>query len=182
MITQGLCEARSEIISIYQHGWEEGGMIWNESVTPARRIHLLLEKLRFNFAFWLLHWKNSILCYDTYVYFFILFHREQRKRLYESVLFSISRQGLKAQYLTPPPLHPTLTVVAPTGGCSRRHTRWNRGHGYGRERWELLGRAAERLRCDEEPGSTFQRPSLRGAQWQRWGLKTRRCAFTQSEL
>lgn len=60
-----------------------------------------------------------------------------------------------------------LTSLAPTGGCSGRHTRWDRGHGDGGQRRELLCRAAERLRCDEEPGSAFQRPPLRGPQWQR---------------
>lgn len=48
MITQGLCEVKSEIKSIYQHNLEEGGMTLNKSVTLARRIHLS-EKLRFDF-------------------------------------------------------------------------------------------------------------------------------------
>lgn len=54
-----------------------------------------------------------------------------------------------------------------TGGRSGRHTRRHRCHGDGGQRRELLRRAAERLRCDEEPGGALQRPSLRGPQRKR---------------
>lgn len=61
-----------------------------------------------------------------------------------------------------------LPYVSLAGGCPGRHTRRDRCHRHGGQRRELLRWAAERLRCDEEPSSTLQRPALCGPQWPRW--------------
>lgn len=55
-----------------------------------------------------------------------------------------------------------------TGRSARRCSRRDSGHRDGRERRELLCRAAERLRRDEEPSGPLQRPALRGQERTRW--------------
>lgn len=54
-------------------------------------------------------------------------------------------------------------------GCgSWWRPRRDSGHRDGRKRRELLGRAEERLGCNEEPGGSLQRPALRGQERTRW--------------
>lgn len=53
------------------------------------------------------------------------------------------------------------------GRGSGRCSWWHCCHCDGWERWELLSRAAQCFRCDEEPGGSLQWSTLCGTQWTR---------------